>query len=48
MEDKINNEIPEEQFQKLTPEQKKTIWEWMKYLGKSLLTAILKKLTGVV
>ena len=48
MEDELKKEIPEEQFQKLTPEQKKTIWEWVKYLGKNLLTAILKKLTGVV
>lgn len=30
----------------LSPETKKTIWEWVSYLSKSLLTAILKKLSG--
>ena len=38
----------EEQFQSLTPEQKKNIWEWIKYLGRSLIVAILKKLSGNV
>jgi len=29
---------------RLTSEQKKTIWEWVKYLTKELAVAILKKL----
>jgi len=32
----------------LTPEQKRTIWEWVKYLTKELAVAILKKLGGAV
>lgn len=36
----------EEKMKALSPEQKKTIWEWVKYLGTVLLTAILNKLTG--
>jgi hypothetical protein len=36
--------IEDEKIQQLTPEQKKTIWEWVKYLGKTLLLAIIKKL----
>lgn len=52
----MNKEIKKEEVEKtedidkkveaLSPEQKQTIWEWITYLGKSLLTAILKKLTG--
>jgi hypothetical protein len=37
-----------EKIQQLTPEQKKTLWEWVKYLSKSLFIAVLKKLTGTV
>ena len=49
MDNKENNtetqEINNEQLQQLTPEQKKTIWEWVKYLGNAILVAILKKIT---
>ena len=30
----------------LTPEQKKTIWGWVKYLTKEIALAILKRLGG--
>lgn len=50
MDKKENNietqELNNEQLQQLTPEQKKTIWEWVKYLGKTLLVAIIQKLSG--
>lgn len=50
MDKKENNtetqEINNEQLQQLTPEQKKTIWEWVKYLGKALLVAIIQKLSS--
>ena len=50
MDKKENNnetqELNNEQLQQLTPEQKKTIWEWVKYLGKTLLVAIIQKLSS--
>jgi hypothetical protein len=46
MEETKNVEADEKEPVQLTPEQKKTIWEWVKYLTKELAIAILKRLTG--
>lgn len=44
MENKENVQPDITNIQQLTPEQKKTIWEWIKYLGKTIIVAIYKKL----
>jgi hypothetical protein len=45
--EKVNDSEGKEQLQSLTDQQKKTIWEWVKYLSTELFKAIAKKLFGL-
>lgn len=42
-----DSEAKKEELQSLTDQQKKTIWEWTKYLGYEILKAIAKKVFGL-
>jgi len=42
----VEETVGDSAMTQLTDAQKKTIWEWCKYLGKAVLKAILAKLIG--